>query len=158
MQEARKKLLEGNILSREGVRWYFLLDPGAPKKLTRVYAGLMSHSDRRGIKFVLRPKLTNKNRKSLSYPSAKGRRRLKPICLAMNFRGASASDVQTCTAPPKQALCWNNFRGVDEQLFCQKKFSSTPRIFFFNKVPVLEKLCRFTRNYRMQLENSLPDM
>ena len=29
---------------------------------------------------------------------------------------------------------------------------------FFNKVPVLEKLCRFTRNYRMQLENSLPDM
>ena len=29
---------------------------------------------------------------------------------------------------------------------------------FFNKGPVLEKLCRFTHLYRMQIENSLPDI
>ena len=41
------------------------------------------------------------------------------ICLAMNFRGASASDVQTCTATPRQAPCWNTFRGVYEN--CSEK-------------------------------------
>ena len=30
--------------------------------------------------------------------------------------------------------------------------------FFFSKAPVLEELCRFTRLYRMQIENSLPDI
>ena len=38
--------------------------------------------------------------------------------------------------------------------FCRKKFSST----YFRKLPVLEELCRFTRLYRMQIENSLPDI
>ena len=45
----------------------------------------------------------------------------------MNFRGASASDVQTSTAPPKQALCENFFGVVDENFFRQK---SLPPIFF----------------------------
>ena len=43
------------------------------------------------------------------------------------------------------------------KIFVRKIFRQHPEN-FFNKVPVLEKLCRFTRNYRMQLENSLPDM
>ena len=45
----------------------------------------------------------------------------------------------------------------DRNIFVRKSFRQHPEI-CFNKVPVLEKLCRFTRNYRMQLENSLPDM
>ena len=40
----------------------------------------------------------------------------------MNFRCAYSSDVQTCTAPPKRALCWNNFRGVDEKCFLTKNY------------------------------------
>ena len=40
----------------------------------------------------------------------------------MNFRAAFATDVYTCTAPPKQALCWKKFRGVDEQKLYTKTF------------------------------------
>ena len=43
------------------------------------------------------------------------------------------------------------------QIFGGKKFRQQPE-FFFSKVPVLEELCRFTRLYRMQIENSLPDI
>ena len=77
-------------------------------------------SGRRRYKFLLGQN-SRKKQKSLSYPSAKGRRRLKPICLAMNFRGASDGDFQTFTGPPKQALCWILFGGVvDEKLFPTK--------------------------------------
>ena len=41
--------------------------------------------------------------------------------------------------------------------FGAKNFRQQPEN-FFSKVPVLEELCRFTRLYRMQIENSLPDI
>ena len=41
--------------------------------------------------------------------------------------------------------------------FVGKIFRQQPE-FFFSKVPVLEELCRFTHLYRMQIENSLPDI
>ena len=43
------------------------------------------------------------------------------------------------------------------KIFVGKNFRQHPEK-FFSKVPVLEELCRFTRLYRMQLENSLPDI
>ena len=72
-------------------------------------------------------------------------------------------------APIGAKLCQNAFQVIPDisffdakqiccENFSQKIFRQHPEIFFFNKVPVLEKLCRFTRNYRMELENSLPDM
>ena len=83
-------------------------------------------SERRRYKFF-QAKTHENNRKSLSYPSAKGRRRLKPICLAMNFRGASDGDVQTFTGPPKQALCWKMFWRVDEQTNSDEHFCRTTK-------------------------------
>ena len=84
------------------------------------------------------------------------------------------SKLRTAVYPPNMApigakLCQNAFQVIPDISFfdakkkfrqkflAEKFFVDTPKI-FFNKVPVLEKLCRFTRNYRMELENSLPDM
>ena len=72
-------------------------------------------------------------------------------------------------APIGAKLCQNAFqvipdisffdaqKKIRQKFLSEKLFVDTPKN-LFNKVPVLEKLCRFTRNYRMQLENSLPDM
>ena len=70
----------------------------------------MGWGERRGFKFFF-AKRHSKNKNCLFYPSAKGRRRLKPIVRAMNFRGASAIDVRKFTAPPKQAVC--QFSGLE---------------------------------------------
>ena len=43
------------------------------------------------------------------------------------------------------------------KMFVGKCFRQHPEN-LFSKVPVLEELCRFTRLYRMQIENSLPDI
>ena len=43
------------------------------------------------------------------------------------------------------------------KIFVGKIFRQHPEN-FFSKVPVLEELCRFRRQWRMQLENSLPDI
>ena len=59
--------------------------------------------------------------------SLQGRRKLKPIVRAMNFRGASAGDVRKFTAPPKQAVC--RFSGLgDQQHLFDEHFCRT--IFF----------------------------
>ena len=83
----------------------------------------------RGYKFFL-AKSHEKNRNCLFYPSAKGRRRLKPIVRAMNFRGASAGDVQKFTAPPKQAVCWFSGVGGSSKIFSDQNFC---RFFFFRR-------------------------
>ena len=73
-------------------------------------------SKRRRYKFFF-VKTRGKNTNRLFYPSAKGHRRLKPICLAMNFWGASDVDDQKFTAPPKQAVCWFHFSTSTKKCF-----------------------------------------
>ena len=45
-----------------------------------------------------------------------------------------------------------------DQNLCCKTFFLQRSENFFSKVPVLEELCRFTHQCRMQLENSLPEL